>query len=290
MPTVNIWVLGARPRTLPAAVVPVAVGAALCIGEGDARWWRAILALGVSLLLQIGVNYANDYSDGVRGTDATRVGPTRLTASGLVSPSRVKRAALASFAVAAVLGLVLALVTSLWILVVGVAALLAGWFYTGGKHPYGYFGLGELFVFVFFGLVATVGTVFVVVERIPALAWILGTTVGALACALLVVNNLRDIPTDSVVGKRTLAVRLGDRRTRDLYVMLLIVALVFGVLGAFWNPGCSTIVVAIPVAIGPISAVRSGVTGADLIEVLGRTGRLQLVVGMALSIGLAIAS
>ncbi|MGA0878337.1 MAG: 1,4-dihydroxy-2-naphthoate polyprenyltransferase, partial [Ilumatobacteraceae bacterium] len=274
----NIWVQGARPRTLPAAVVPVAVGTALCVGEGDARWWRAILALGVSLLLQIGVNFANDYSDGVRGTDATRIGPTRLTASGLVSPSRVKRAALLGFAAAAVLGLVLALVTSLWLLVVGAAALLAGWFYTGGKHPYGYFGLGELFVFVFFGLVATVGTVFVISERIPALAWVLGAAIGALACALLVVNNLRDIPTDSKVGKRTLAVRLGDQRTRHLYVFLVIAALGSSAAGALWNPGCLAVLAAIPVAIAPISSVRSGVTGAGLIEVLGRTGRLQLVV------------
>lgn len=289
VPTVNIWVLGARPRTLPAAVVPVAVGAALCVGETDARWWRAFLALGVSLFLQVGVNYANDYSDGVRGADAIRVGPTRLTASGLVAPSRVKRAALVSFAGAAVLGLVLALVTSPWILAVGVAALLAGWFYTGGRHPYGYVGLGELFVFVFFGLVATVGTVFVVVERIPALAWVLGTSVGALACALLVVNNLRDIPTDSVVGKRTVAVRLGDRHTRRLYVTLLVVALTFGVAGALWNPGCLVIVAAIPFAVGPVSAIRSGVGGAELVEVLGRTGRLQLVVGVTLSVGLVIA-
>lgn len=290
VPSVNIWVLGARPRTLPAAVVPVAVGTSLCAGEGDANWWRAVLALGVSLLLQVGVNYANDYSDGVRGTDAVRVGPTRLTASGLVSPSRVKWAALTSFALAAVLGLVLAVVTSLWILVVGLAALLAGWFYTGGKHPYGYLGLGELFVFVFFGLVATAGTVFVVLERIPAPAWVLGAAVGALACALLVVNNLRDIPTDSVVGKRTLAVRLGDRRTRDLYVTLVVAALVCAAAGALWNPGSLAVVVAVPFAVGPIAAVRSGVGGTGLIDVLGRTGRLQLVVGVSLSIGLVIAS
>ena len=228
----NIWLVGARLRTLPAAVVPVAVGAALCAGESGAIWWRAIPALGVSLLLQIGVNYANDYSDGIRGTDDQRVGPTRLVASGLVPAGRVKTAALVAFAGAAVLGFVLAWSTSWWLLAVGLAALAAGWFYTGGRHPYGYLGFGEVFVFVFFGLVATVGTTYVISERLPALSWLLGSAVGSLACALLVVNNLRDIPTDAAVGKKTLAVRLGDASTRRLYLGLMVASLLLGVLGA----------------------------------------------------------
>lgn len=288
MLTVNIWVLGARPRTLPAAVVPVAVGTALCAGEAESQWWRAVLALGVSLLLQVGVNYANDYSDGIRGTDADRVGPTRLVASGLAPAYRVKRAALASFAGAAVLGLVLALSTSLWILAVGAAALLAGWFYTGGRHPYGYLGFGELFVFVFFGLVATVGTAYVVSEQTLAAAWILGSAVGSLACALLVVNNLRDIPTDREVGKMTLAVRLGDRWTRVLYTGLVVAGIALGAAGAFWNVGCLAVSGAIPFAIGPLAAVRSGAGGKELVTVLTRTGRLQMIVGVALSFGLVI--
>lgn len=284
----NIWLIGARPRTLPAAVVPVAVGAALCAGESEAVWWRAILALGVSLLLQVGVNYANDYSDGIRGTDDQRVGPTRLVASGLAPAGRVKAAAVVTFAGAAVLGLVLAWSTSWWLLVVGVAALASGWFYTGGRHPYGYLGFGEVFVFVFFGLVATVGTTYVISERLPALSWLLGSAVGLLACALLVVNNLRDIPTDATVGKKTLAVRLGDAATRQLYQMLMVVALVLGVIGSLWNPGCVAVVGAVPFVISPLRAVRSGAVGAQLVEVLGRTGRAHVVVGALLCLGLVL--
>lgn len=284
----NIWLVGARPRTLPAAVVPVAVGAALCAGESGAIWWRAILALGVSLLLQVGVNYANDYSDGIRGTDDQRVGPTRLVASGLAPAGRVKAAALVAFAGAAVLGFVLAWSTTWWLLAVGVAALAAGWFYTGGRHPYGYLGFGEIFVFVFFGLVATVGTTYVVLERLPALSWLLGSAVGSLACALLVVNNLRDIPTDAAVGKKTLAVRLGDASTRRLYLGLMVASLLLGVLGAAWNPGCIAVVAAVPFVISPLRAVRSGAVGVRLVDVLGRTGRVQIVVGALLSLGLVL--
>lgn len=284
----NIWLVGARLRTLPAAVVPVAVGAALCAGESGAIWWRAIPALGVSLLLQIGVNYANDYSDGIRGTDDQRVGPTRLVASGLVPAGRVKTAALAAFAGAAVLGFVLAWSTSWWLLAVGLAALAAGWFYTGGRHPYGYLGFGEVFVFVFFGLVATVGTTYVILQRLPALSWLLGSAVGSLACALLVVNNLRDIPTDAAVGKKTLAVRLGDAATRRLYQSLMVAALLLGALGSMMNPGCIAVVAAVPFGISPLRAVRSGAAGARLVEVLGRTGRVQMVVGALLSVGLVL--
>ena len=183
-----------------------------------------VAALVVSLALQVGVNYANDYSDGVRGTDDVRVGPTRLVASGLASPSSVKRAAMAAFGVAAVCGLAIALSTSLWLLVVGAAAIAAGWFYTGGPRPYGYMGLGEVFVFVFFGLVATAGTTYAAIESVTALSLVMGAAVGSLACALLVINNLRDIPTDREVGKQTLAVRLGDHRTRWFYVVLIVAA------------------------------------------------------------------
>ncbi len=229
----NRWITGARPRTLPAAVVPVAVGAAAAVGEpADVVWWRVAAALVVSLMLQIGVNYANDYSDGVRGTDDVRVGPIRLVASGLADASSVKRAALISFGIAAVAGLAIALSTSLVLLVVGAAAIAAGWFYTGGPKPYGYLGLGEVFVFVFFGLVATAGTTYAAIESVTALSLVMGCAVGSLACALLVINNLRDIPTDREVGKKTLAVRLGDQRTRWFYVALIASAFVLSAVAA----------------------------------------------------------
>ena len=284
----NIWVMGARPRTLPAAVVPVAVGVAACSGQSDAVWWRGVLALGVSLMLQIGVNYANDYSDGVRGTDEVRVGPQRLVGGGLASPRSVKLAAFASFGLAAVLGGVLALVTTPWLFVVGAAALLAGWFYTGGSHPYGYLGLGELFVFVFFGLVATVGTTYVVIEGIPATSWSMGVATGALACALLVTNNLRDIPTDTEVGKKTLAVRLGDRRTRFLYVALLVIALLAAWLCIPAAPFTVLTVLAVPFMVPPVRRVLGGATGRGLIEVLGATSRVQLVFGALAALGLVL--
>ena len=211
------WVIGARLRTLPAAAVPVAVGSAVAGAEGSFVWWRALFALIVSLALQVGVNYANDYSDGVKGTDESRVGPVRLVASGLASPAAVKRAAFSAFAVAGVFGLVLAIVAGWELLIVGAAAIAAAWFYTGGEHPYGYYGFGELFVFVFFGVVATAGTAFVQTERLTALSLVAAVPVGLLAVALLVTNNLRDIPGDTTAGKRTLAVRIGDRWTRRLY-------------------------------------------------------------------------
>jgi 1,4-dihydroxy-2-naphthoate octaprenyltransferase len=289
--TTNRWVLGARPRTLPAAVVPVALGAAAAAGEPDARWWTVALALVVSLALQVGVNYANDYSDGVRGTDEVRVGPVRLVGSGLASASAVKRAAFAAFGVAAVAGLVLAAATSWWLLVVGVASILAGWFYTGGSNPYGYLGLGEVFVFVFFGLVATAGTTFVVVESLPARAWLLGCVAGCLACALLVVNNLRDIPTDTVAGKRTLAVRLGDAATRWLYVALLAGAFVLVVVVALiGRMGALAGLVAVPLAVVPARRVLAGAAGRDLIAVLGETGRVQLVAGLLTAVGVVFSA
>lgn len=286
---VNRWLLGARPRTLPAAIVPVAVGTACAVGEAGATWWRAILALVVSLALQVGVNYANDYSDGVRGTDDVRVGPARLVGGGLASASSVKRAAFVSFGVAAVAGLVLALVTSPWLLAVGAASIAAGWFYTGGSRPYGYMGLGEAFVFVFFGLVATMGTTFVVVEKVTLLSFVAAVPVGALACALLVVNNLRDIPTDRQVGKRTLAVRLGDAHTRDLYTVLLVGALALVVVCAVvWRWPAVIALLALPVVVSPVRQVRRGATGTQLIAVLGGTGRAQLLLGGLFAIGLAL--
>ena len=283
----NRWLLGARPRTLPAAIVPVALGAAAAVGVGHPVWWRASLALLVSVALQVGVNYANDYSDGVRGTDDIRVGPARLVGGGLASPRAVKSAAFAAFGVAAVAGAVLALATTLWLIPVGLAAILAGWFYTGGANPYGYIGLGEVFVFVFFGLVATVGTTFAISERLPGVAWLAGVLAGALACALLVINNLRDIPTDREAGKRTLAVRLGDERTRLLYIGLIIVAaaIIGGI--AATRPIALLGLVGLPLAAPALGQVRQGAVGRDLIAVLAVTGKVQLVMGLGAAIGIA---
>lgn len=275
-------------RTLPAAVVPVAVGAAVAVGEPDVRWWRVVLAGIVSVMLQVGVNYANDYSDGVRGTDDVRVGPARLVGGGLASARSVKIAALSSFLVAAVVGLVLTIVTSPWLLAVGAASILAGWFYTGGKHPYGYLGFGEVFVFVFFGLVATVGTTYVLAERITALAWQMGVAVGALACALLVTNNLRDIPTDREVGKKTLAVRLGDSRTRALFVVLVVGGVFVGAAAVWERPLAAAILGVLVVAVGPVRRVRGGAVGRDLIAVLGGTARVQLAFGVVATATLAL--
>jgi len=282
------WVVGARPRTLPAAVVPVLVGAACAVGEGGIVWWRVGAALVVSLALQVGVNYANDYSDGVRGTDAVRVGPVRLVASGIASPTAVKRAALAVFGVAAVVGLALAAATTWWLLAVGVASIAAAWGYTGGPSPYGYLGLGEVFVFVFFGLVATLGTTYVAVERVTALALVAGCGVGCFACALLVVNNLRDIPTDATAGKRTLAVRLGDPRTRSVFVGLVVAAFAASAAAAAWRVPTLLTVLAIPVAAVPGRAVVDRASGPALIAVLGATGRAQLAYGCLFALGLAV--
>lgn len=285
----NRWLIGARPRTLPAAVVPVVLGAAAAVGADQAVWWRAAGALVVSLALQVGVNYANDYSDGVRGTDARRVGPVRLVASELAAPAAVKRAALIAFSVAAAAGLVLAAATSWWLIGVGVAAVMAAWGYTGGPRPYGYLGLGEVFVFLFFGLVATTGTTFVIAEHVPAVSWLAGCASGCLACALLVVNNLRDIPTDQASGKRTLAVRIGDRRTRLLYVALLVATFVLvAAIAVFARSWAIVAAAGTPLAIAPVRAVVGGARGAALIPVLGATGRVQLVVGLLAAGGIAV--
>ena len=289
MTTVGQWIEGARPRTLPAAVAPVLVGTGAAAAAGDARPARALLALVVSLALQVAVNYANDYSDGIRGTDTQRVGPLRLVGSGVSSPAAVKRAALAAFAVAAAAGLVLAALTTWWLVAIGAAAMLAAWFYTGGARPYGYRALGELSVFVFFGLVATIGTAYVQVERVTATAVAGGVGCGALACALLVVNNLRDIPTDSVTGKRTLAVLLGDRRTRVLYVALVAVAFLVAVALVVVTPWTLLTLAAVPLAARPARTVAAGRQGRDLVPALRDTGRLQLAYAVLLAVALVLA-
>ncbi len=288
MAAVRDWVAGARPRTLPAAIVPVVVGSGVAAGYGSFSAWRAAAALVVSLALQVGVNYANDYSDGIRGTDATRVGPVRLTASGLARPRQVLAAALASFAVAGVVGLVLAAMTSWWLLAVGAVAVAAAWFYTGGSRPYGYRGLGEVSVFVFFGLVAVAGTAYVQMRTLDWLAVAAAAPVGLLACALLVINNLRDIPTDSQTGKQTLAVRLGDTRTRALYTGCMLIPFCVAAALAPVAPLCLAALAAVPLAVGPVRKVRQGATGRGLIPALGQTGRLQLAFGALLTLGLAI--
>jgi 1,4-dihydroxy-2-naphthoate octaprenyltransferase len=284
----NRWVAGARPRTLPASVIPVAVGTAVAGAEGQVIWWRAVAALVVSVALQVGTNYANDYSDGKRGTDRVRVGPVRLVASGLASPSAVKRAAIAAFAVAAVAGLALAAAAGWWLVAVGAACVLAGWFYTGGPRPYGYAGLGELFVFLFFGLVATAGSAYVQLQRLTGLALLAGVPVGLAAVALLVVNNLRDIPGDTAAGKITLAVRLGAPATRALYTATVIGPFVAVVLIALSRPFALVALVSAPLAVPAVRRVLSGEAGRGLIEVLGATGRWQLVFGLLLAIGIAI--
>jgi 1,4-dihydroxy-2-naphthoate polyprenyltransferase len=288
------WVAGARPRTLPAAVVPVLVGTACAAGRADVVAWRAVAAGVVALALQVGTNYANDYSDGVRGTDSDerRVGPVRLVGSGIKPPWKVKRAALLSFLVAGVAGLALALAVGPELIVVGAAAIAAGWFYTGGSHPYGYLGLGELFVFVFFGVVATVGSAYVQEESLSWLAFGASVPVGMLATALLVVNNLRDIPGDTVSGKRTLAVRLGDRRTRWLYVGLLVGAVVMVpvVAGLGERAAAALALAAVPLARTPVIDVLGGARGPALVPVLEATGRVQLVFGALFAAGLWISS
>ncbi|MDL4771476.1 1,4-dihydroxy-2-naphthoate polyprenyltransferase [Actinomadura xylanilytica] len=288
MATLSQWVAGSRPRTLPTSLVPVVTGTGVAIGAGHANWWRAVLAALVALILQIGVNYSNDYSDGVRGTDEDRVGPLRLVGSGAARPKQVLAAALGSFLVAAVAGLVLAAVTSWWLLLVGAFAILAAWFYTGGKNPYGYRALGEISVFVFFGLVAVVGTVYVQAEGIPWEAWAAAVPIGLLACALLVANNLRDIPTDRVSGKRTLAVLLGDPWTRILYAACAALPFMMVLALSAPHPWALLALLAAPLSVPPTQKVLRGASGPDLIPVLGETGRLQIAYGVLLAVGLAL--
>ena len=272
------WLAGSRPRTLPAAVSPVLAGTAVAAHVAEPVWWRAALALVVSLALQVGVNYANDYSDGVRGTDDDRVGPMRLVGSGAASASAVKRAAFLAFGIAAVAGLVLAAATAWWLVAVGAVCVAAAWFYTGGSRPYGYLGLGEVMVFVFFGLVAVVGTTYVQTRTWEVAALWAAVGIGALACAILVVNNLRDIPTDTLAGKRTLAVLLGDRATRGLYAGLVAAAGVAVVGLALTTSGWALLGLGFVLpALPGLRTVLGGATGPALVPVLQSTGVAQLV-------------
>ena len=287
--SVRLWIAGSRPKTLPAAVVPVAVGYSTAIARHDdsiVHLSNVALALLVSLALQVGVNLANDYSDGVKGTDARRVGPLRLVGSGLVPAPTVKRAAFSCFVVAALAGLGIAATTSWWLIAVGVASIVAAWTYTGGPSPYGYLGFGEFFVFVFFGVVATLGTTYAVSERIAWADVVSSCVVGALAVGLLIVNNLRDIPSDSVAGKKTLAVRLGDGRTRWLYCAVIGISAVGIAALAASRPWAALALCGYGLAYRPVRRVVQGARGAELIPVLGGTARVQLVVGMLLAFGL----
>jgi 1,4-dihydroxy-2-naphthoate octaprenyltransferase len=289
MATPGQWIAGARPRTLPNAIVPVMVGTGVAIGQGGFSWWRAVLALLVALSLQIGVNYANDYSDGIRGTDDQRVGPMRLVGSRAATPPQVLAAALGCFGVAAVLGLILVIATQAWwVLLVGAAAIAAGWFYTGGKSPYGYRALGEAAVFLFFGVVPVVGTAFVQTEQLSWAALVASIPVGLLSCSMLVVNNLRDVGTDGESGKRTLAVVLGAQRTRTLYAGCLIAPLVIALAMIPIAPLAAVAVLAAPLAITPVRTVMHGAVGPALIGVLQATGKLQMAYGLLLAIGLAV--
>jgi 1,4-dihydroxy-2-naphthoate octaprenyltransferase len=281
----NKWVLGARVRTLPAAVAPVLVGTSLA---SEIKLINAALALVVALALQIAVNFANDYSDGVRGTDTNRVGPTRLVASELATPASVKIASLLSFLVAAIAGTLLSFNTSLWLIAVGAISILAAWGYTGGKRPYGYLGFGELSVFIFFGLVATVGSYYVQVEQISWNAVLLAIPMGCLSCSILVINNLRDLPQDALVNKRTLAVRLGDKKTRIFYALLLILAQITAALAGAINYKLLLTLIWMPLTYNALMQVLKGADSKELISVLGKTSKLQLLLAVTLAVCLLI--
>ena len=280
----NKWIIGARPRTLPAAVAPVVVATALA--GSDASLFPALLALIVSLSLQVGVNYANDYSDGIRGTDADRVGPTRITASGMATPASVKAAAFISFGVGAVAGLGLAVMTSWWLIAVGLISILAAWGYTGGKNPYGYLGLGELFVFIFFGVVATVGTFYVQTESITANSVLASIPMGTFACALLAINNIRDRALDAPAGKKTLAVRLGDRKARYFFVALIVLG--YLAVLAMGKPWVLLTLITLPVALQLVRGVLGSAQGRELIPFLAKTGQLQLLFALTFSLSLVL--
>ncbi|MDZ7579016.1 MAG: 1,4-dihydroxy-2-naphthoate polyprenyltransferase [Candidatus Nanopelagicales bacterium] len=289
MATAREWIAGSRPRTLPAAIAPVAVGTGVAAHEHAFSAPRALLALTVALALQVGVNFANDYSDGVRGTDAVRVGPVRLVGQRLAPPGAVLAAAVASFGLAAIAGLALIAVSGAWwLLAVGAAAIASAWFYTGGRRPYGYAGLGEVFVFVFFGVVAVVGTAYTQTGTLSALALIASIPPGLWACAILLANNLRDIPGDREVGKMTLAVRLGDRRTRRVYLALVGLGFVaIAALAMFSLPALIGLL-ALPLAVKPVSVVASGASGPALIPVLSGTGAVLLAGGLLVAVGLSV--
>lgn len=281
----NKWIVGARVKTLPAAVAPVLIGTSYA---EKINWSNAFLALVVSLFLQIAVNFANDYSDGVRGTDTHRIGPVRLVASGLASASSVKVAALISFLIAAIAGFVLALNISPWLFLVGAASIWAAWGYTGGKKPYGYFGFGELSVFIFFGLVATVGSYYIQTEQFNWQIFLLAIPVGTLSCAILAINNLRDLPQDKLVGKRTMAVRIGEKNTRVFFMLLLVTAQVTALAAASISSLALITLICSPITYSVVRQVLNGAVGAELIEVLSKTAKLQLVMASLLAAALAI--
>lgn len=287
---IALWVAGARPRTLTAAIAPVLIGTAVAGVDGTVIWWRFAAAMVVSLAIQIGTNYSNDYSDGVRDTDgAARVGPLRLVGSGLVPAAAVRKASLLMFGLAAIVGLFLAIAAGWELIVVGLAAILAGWFYTGGSRPYGYAGYGEIFVFVFFGLVATTGSAYVHLEEITGLSLAAAVPPGFLITAILVANNLRDIPTDPATGKRTLAVVVGDPRTRQLYVALVAgAAVVTALIGiSRWGAIIAAVVTAV-VSVKPIRTVVGGAVGRDLIPVLAATGVITLIHGAVFAVMISV--
>ena len=280
----NKWILGARPRTLPAAIAPVVVASALA--GSDFNLFRAVLALNVGVWLQIGVNFANDYSDGIKGTDDDRVGPIRLVASGVATAKSVKRAAFISFAIACVAGAALAFLTTPLLIIIGAIAIAAAWGYTGGKNPYGYKGLGDISVFIFFGVIATVGTFYVQTETVTTLSFIVSIPMGVLSCAILAINNLRDRPKDELAGKLTVAVRIGDTKARYMYVLLLVIAHSAAI--ATLVPTALLTLLLLPLSISLSKQVLSGASGRDLIPVLGRTGKLQLMFSIVFALALAI--
>ena len=282
----NKWIIGARPRTLAAAVAPVLVATAYAGSNWEPI--RALSALLVSLSLQIGVNYANDYSDGIRGTDDSRIGPVRLTASGLASPKSVRTAALISFLFAAFIGLTLAAATSWWVILVGALAINAAWGYTGGKKPYGYLGFGEFSVFIFFGLVATIGSYYVQTQQINWQIVLLSIPIGSLSCAILVINNLRDRPLDEIAGKRTLAVKLGDQKTRFFYAFLLLITQLSLLLAIGINRQIAVVMICLPLAYKVLMQVLRGAKEEELISVLGKTARVQLITAVLISLALVI--
>lgn len=277
MATAGQWIEGARLRTLPMAVAPVIIGTAAAFDLGGLHWGRAVLAALVSLLLQVGVNYANDYSDGIRGTDEVRVGPLRLVGSGAAAPRQVKRAAFGALALAMVAGLVLVILSQAWwLLLVGAGAVVAAWGYTGGKNPYGYMGLGDVFVFFFFGPVATLGTTFTQAGAVSTAAVLGSIATGLIAVALLMANNVRDIPTDRQVGKRTLAVRLGDRNARLSYVVMLGLSLAVMMVLVPAKPWLLLVLLLVPFMLMPSWLMLKGKKRKSLIPVLKQTGLLNL--------------
>ena len=281
----NKWIIGARVKTLPAAVAPVLIGTAYAT---QISWLNAALAMTVSVFLQIAVNYSNDYSDGMKGTDTNRVGPIRSVASGLATAKSVKQAALISFLIAAIAGSILAIDISYWLIVIGALSIWAAWGYTGGRKPYGYFGFGELSVFIFFGLVATVGSYYVQTQEINWQIFFLAIPVGAHSCAILAVNNLRDLPQDALAGKRTMAVKIGEKNTRRFFVLLLVIAQIFAIGASAISQLALISALCLPLTYLISNQVLTGANGRELISVLTRTAKLQLLMAVLLTTALII--